>query len=217
MNTSLLTTNTTTCTTKNITMMAAVICMTAVFVFTNTAVFAQGFSNSQGKAENSSATTEEQRAAKEARVKEHQEELSKTVNPAVVKPAPVQTKSGETAVQPVKVKKTETPTSISNAQGLSIKSNTEEQSIKSTEVKPVQVTQVKTPVVIQEVKATDPSNQPYYNYKGISDLNKAKEAWASDNNNVEKSTQELFVNYKGIQDPAQAKMEWVKDNQPASK
>jgi Mn-containing catalase len=50
MNTLLLSTNTTNCTTKNLKMMAAVICMTAVFVFTNSGVFAQSFSNSQGKA-----------------------------------------------------------------------------------------------------------------------------------------------------------------------
>lgn len=148
MNTLLLTTNTTNCTTKNLKMMAAVICMTAVFVFTNLSVFAQGFSNSQGKAENSSATTEEQRATKEAWVKEHQDELNKTVNPAVVKPAPVQAKSVETAVKPIENKTTVQPVEVKKEQATKVAtvrtvnpgaatsiSNKQGQSIKSTEVK----------------------------------------------------------------------------------
>lgn len=87
MNTLLLTTNTTNCTTKNLKKMAAVICMTAVFVFTNAVVFAQGISNSEGK------TAIEQEAAKQKWVEEHRDELNKTNAPAVVKPAAVQTKS----------------------------------------------------------------------------------------------------------------------------
>ncbi len=104
MNTLLLTTNTTNCTTKNLKKMAAVICMTAVFVFTNTALFAQGFSNSQGN------TAVEQEAAKLKWVEEHRDELNKTNAPAVVKPVPVQTKSAE-----VKVEKKEAVKSFSPA------------------------------------------------------------------------------------------------------
>ena len=107
MNTNLLTPNNTTFTTKNLKMMAAVICMTAVFIFGNLSVFAQGISNSQLKTANSSATTEEQRPAKEAWIKEHQEELNRTNAPAAVKPAATQTKAAAVAtekkVEPVKV------------------------------------------------------------------------------------------------------------------
>jgi len=49
MNTLLLSTSTTNCTTKNFKIIAAVICLTAVFVFTNRMVYAQNFSNTQGK------------------------------------------------------------------------------------------------------------------------------------------------------------------------
>lgn len=146
MNSSLLNTNTTTCTTKNLKMIAAVICMTAVFVFNSAVVSAQGISNSEGK------TISEQEAAKQKWVEEHREELNKTNSPAVVKPSSVQVKAVEArvkpienkaTVQPIEVKKEQAPkvavvrlvnpgvpTSISNKQG---------QSIKSTEVKPASV------------------------------------------------------------------------------
>jgi hypothetical protein len=156
MNTSLLTTNTTNCTTKNFKMLAAVICMTAVFVFANTAIFAQGFSNSQGKTtvaktekqSSSLVSAKGQTVSKSEGLKEQKREVNKFTGPGFEKPATVQTKSAETAVkaietkttvQPIEVKKEETPkvaverkvnpgaaTSISNKQG---------QSIKSTEVK----------------------------------------------------------------------------------
>jgi hypothetical protein len=100
MNTLLLPTNTTNCSTKNLRKIAAVICMTAVFVFTNISVFAQGFSNSEGK------TAIEQEAAKQKWVEEHRDELNKTVNPAVVKPAPV---AKEVAPAKEVVVKTQTP------------------------------------------------------------------------------------------------------------
>lgn len=148
MNTLLLNTNTTNCTTKNLKIMAAVICMTAVFVFTNTAVFAQSITNTLGKAENSSATTEEQRAAKEARVKERQEELSKTVNPAVVKPAPVQAKAAVVVTE----KKIETVKNVTPA--TSVKQVVTPQSAETID----NAVNVKTPAVVNsnsgEVKQT---------------------------------------------------------------
>ncbi|MGE0636860.1 MAG: hypothetical protein AB7P01_10505 [Bacteroidia bacterium] len=103
MNTQLLNQNNTTCTTKNLKMMAAVICITAVFVFTNAVVFAQGISNSEGK------TAIEQEAAKQKWVEEHRDELNKTNAPAVVKPAPVQTKAAVVATEKQAAVKNVTP------------------------------------------------------------------------------------------------------------
>ena len=84
MNTSLLNTNTTNNTTKNLKIMAAVICMIAVFVFTNTEVFAQAISNSEGTSPNvrkevvvqklpitNSKSIEEHTADKAAWLKDH--------------------------------------------------------------------------------------------------------------------------------------------------
>ncbi len=148
MNTLLLTTNTTNCTTKNLKMMAAVICMTAVFVFTNTALFAQGFSNSEGKntvtkTETPAATYNnykgiaDKNEAKKAWLQDHPEEnVEGVVAPVAAKPL-----ENKAAVQINEAKKEQTPKvaverkvnpgvekSISNSQG---------QSVKSTEVKPV--------------------------------------------------------------------------------
>ena len=151
MNTSLLNTNTTNNTTKNLKMMAAVICMTAVFVFTNTALFAQGFSNSEGKAtvtktETPAATYNnykgiaDKNEAKKAWLQDHPEEnVEGVVAPVAAKPL-----ENKTAVQINEAKKEETPKvaverkvnpgaekGISNSQG---------QSVKSTEVKSATVT-----------------------------------------------------------------------------
>lgn len=103
MNTLLLSTNTANCTTKNLKKIAAVICMTAVFVFTNTAIFAQGFSNSEGK------TVSEQEAAKQKWVEENRDELNKTNTPTVVKPASVQPKSKVVATEKTVAVKNSTP------------------------------------------------------------------------------------------------------------
>jgi hypothetical protein len=99
MNTLLLPTNTTNCTTKNLKIMAAVICMTAVFVFANISVFAQGFSNSEGKAtvtktETPAATYNnykgiaDKNEAKKAWLQDHPEEnVQGVVAPEATKPA----------------------------------------------------------------------------------------------------------------------------------
>ena len=113
MNTSLLNTNTTNNTTKNLKMMAAVICMTAVFVFTNTALFAQGFSNSEGKTtvaktETPAATYNnykgiaDKNEAKKAWLQDHPEEnVEGVVAPVAAKPVVVVTEKKIEAVKNV--------------------------------------------------------------------------------------------------------------------
>ncbi len=58
--------------------------------------------------------------------------------------------------------------------------------------------------------------QPYHNYKGIQDSDKAKRAWIKDNPEkyAEMQGEKLppYYNYKGIEDIDKAKEAWVKDH-----
>ena len=109
MNTSLLNTNTTNNTTKNLKMMAAVICMTAVFVFTNTVVFAQAISNSEGKTTVTKTETQSslvisakgQTVSKPEGLKEQKREENKFTEPAFDKPAVVETQKKTETVKNV--------------------------------------------------------------------------------------------------------------------
>ena len=109
MNTLLLNTNTTNRTTKNLKIMAAVICMTAVFVFTNTALFAQGFSNSEGKTTVTKTETQSslvisakgQTVSKPEGLKEQKREENKFTEPAFDKPAVVETQKKTETVKNV--------------------------------------------------------------------------------------------------------------------
>lgn len=174
MNTLLLSTNTANCTTKNLKKIAAVICMTAVFVFTNTAIFAQGFSNSEGK------TVSEQEAAKQKWVEENRDELNKTNTPTVVKPASVQPKSKVVATEKTVAVKNVTPVistkQVVTAQSAETVDNAVEVTVVKPEIKVVENTKAETPV---EVKVSE--NQPYLNYKGIRNPKEARKLWVAEN------------------------------------
>lgn len=203
MNTLLPTTNTTNCTTKNLKKMAAVICMTAVFVFTNAVVFAQGISNSEGK------TAIEQEAAKQKWVEQHRDELNKTNAPAVVKTAPVAkevapakevvTKTQTPAVATKQVITTESAETINNA--VEVKSQTESK----VERENTQGVQQQVVAPKKEVKAFDPTSLPYYNYKGITNLEEAKKLWATENPdayNIQTNTGVSQQNYPAVKPAA---------------
>lgn len=161
--------------------------MTAVFVFTNAVVFAQGISNSEGK------TAIEQEAAKQKWVEEHRDELNKTVNPAVVKPAPVAeevapakqviNKTQTPAVATKQVVTTESAETIDNA--VEVKSQTKSK----VEVENTQGVQQEAVAPKKEVKSFDPTSLPYYNYKGITNLEEAKKLWATENPDSYNKTQ----------------------------
>jgi predicted secreted protein len=133
MNTLLLPTNTTNCTTKNFKLLAAVICLTAVFVFTNLSAFAQSFSNSQGATQNQSVkkeitvqkstnadskSIEQRRADKEAWLKDHPDGIEtaapveKTKTEGVVSEKNIQPTKAETKVHSPEVVKKETPAPV---------------------------------------------------------------------------------------------------------
>lgn len=179
MNTLLQTTNTANCTTNSIRKMAAVMLMTAVFVLANTAIFAQGFSNNTGKTEDSKATTEDQRAAKEAWIREHQEELNKTNAPVLVKP--VQTKTATVVtnkkVEPVKNTTPVVATKqVATPQSAETIDNAVEVTVVKPEIKVVENTKAEVPV---EVKMSE--NQPYLNYKGVRNPKEARKLWVAEN------------------------------------
>lgn len=204
MNTLLLTTNTTNCSTRNLKKMAAVICMTAVFVFTNAVVFAQGISNSQGN------TAVEQEAAKQKRVEEHRDELNKTVNPLVVKPAPV---AKEVAPAKEVVVKTQTPVVATKQVVTTESAETIDNAVEvKSPIQPkagtenTQGVQQEAVAPKKEVKSFDPTSLPYYNYKGTTNLEEAKTLWATENsdsyNKMKTNTGVSQQNYPAVKPAA---------------
>lgn len=185
MNTLLLTTNTTNCTTKNLKMMAAVICMTAVFVFTNVSVFAQGFSNSEGKTtvtktEAPAATYNnykgiaDKNEAKKAWLQDHPEEnVQGVVAPEATKPA-----VSDKEVQSVKnlTPVTSNKQVVTPQSAETIDNAIEEVTVVKSEINVVENTKAETLV---EVKVSE--NQPYLNYKGIRNPKEARKLWMAEN------------------------------------
>ena len=119
--------------------------------------------------------------------------MNKTNAPAVVKPAPV---AKEVAPAKQVVTKTQTPAvatkqvvtpqsaeTINNA--VEVKNQT--QSMVETENTQGVQQQVVAPK--KEVKSFDPTSLPYYNYKGIANLEEAKKLWATENPDAYKQKQ----------------------------
>lgn len=212
MNTLLLTTNTTNCTTKNLKMMAAVICMTAVFVFANIGVYAQGFSNSQGKTTvaktetqtSPAVTAKGQTVSKSEGLKVQKREVNKFTEPGFEKPAivetqkktepviftPVAIKKETVKAEPVKVNYTATTDGEVETEVVTIpvtgKLMTIEEGNKAkqaAQTKQVQATEV-APIAVAKVEKAEvkvPENQPYLNYKGISNPKEARKLWIAEN------------------------------------
>ncbi len=193
-------------------MMAAVICMTAVFVFTNLSVFAQGFSSSKGKT--TVAKTEKQSSSiVSAKVqvvsnpeglKEQKREVNKLTGPAFDKPAvvetqkntepviftPVTTKKETARPEAVKVNYTgatdgEVETEVVTIpvtgklmtieEGNKAKQAAQTKQVQTTEAAPIAVAKV------EKAEVKTPENQPYLNYKGISNPKEARKLWIAEN------------------------------------
>ncbi len=80
-------------------------------------------------------------------------------------------------------------------------------------VQPVKAAPSKT---VTKPKNTDTS-LPYYNYKGIQNLDMAKTEWLKDHPLNDAAKVQPYTNYKGIANAEQAKKEWIKDNPEAYK
>lgn len=191
MNTLLPTTTNTTSTTKNLNRIAAVIFLTAVFVFANSGVFAQSSSNSNGittakEAQSSKSSyinykgIEDKNEAKKAWLKDHPEENVQPATQVVSKPAVVE------ADKKVEANKAVTKQVVTPVSAETIDNAVEVKAPAKTENKTAHKAQVKNNKVYAQKKevAKDAAPLIYENYNGIKDLELAKEAWVKDHSDV---------------------------------